>query len=126
MPYSNLMNPLESNSELTIKKLHQGFSYIKESTASNLEGLHHSHWNTLIKDDNAFEPYALMIMFTFKFCEPPDALTHAHQVMLGKDDPGTPIKLNCIHCIQLVCATLNMGFRIIWGHKMLKCTTTHG
>jgi hypothetical protein len=26
---------------------------------------------TLIKDEDAFEPYALMIMFAFKFGEPP-------------------------------------------------------
>ena len=45
--------------------------------------------------------------------------------MLGKDDPGTHIKLNHIHHIQLVCATLNMGFCIIWGHKMLKQAAAH-
>jgi hypothetical protein len=58
-------------------------------------------------------------MFAFKFGEPPDAWTNAMQVMLGKDDPGTPIKINHICQIQLVCAAMNMGFQIIWGHEMM-------
>ena len=48
------------------------------------------------------------------------------QVMLGKDDPGEPIKINCIWRIQLICAAMNMGFRIIWGHEMMKHATWHG
>jgi hypothetical protein len=71
MAHSNPANLIETDSKLTIDKLKTGFSYIKESTSSNPDGLHHGHWKTLIKDDDAFEPYALMIMFAFKFGEPP-------------------------------------------------------
>jgi hypothetical protein len=125
MAHSDPTNPLESDSELSIEKLRQGFSYIKESTSSNPVGLHHGVWKTLIKDKDAFEPYALMIMFAFKFGEPPDVWTHSQQVILGKDNPGEPIKINRIRWIQLVCAAMNMGWRIIWGHEMLKRAARH-
>ncbi len=120
MAHSDPMNPIESDSELTIEKLKEGFSFIKESTASNPDGLHHGIWKTLIKNHDAFELYALMIMFAFKFGEPPDTWTNAMQVMVGKDDPGEPIKIHHIWRIQLVCTAMNMGFQIIWGHEMLK------
>jgi hypothetical protein len=94
MAHSNPANPIEIDSELTIEKLKTGFSYIKESTSSNPDGLHHGHWKTLIKDDDAFELYALMIMFAFKFGELPDTWTSSHQIILGKDSPGEPIKIN--------------------------------
>jgi hypothetical protein len=94
MAHSNPANPIEANSELTIDKLKTGFSYIKESTSSNPDGLHHGHWKMLIKDEDAFKPYALMIMFAFKFGEPPDAWTSSHQIILGKDSSGKPIKIN--------------------------------
>jgi hypothetical protein len=126
MAHPDPNNPIKTGSDLTIKKLKDGFLIIKESTASSPEGLHHSVWKTLIKDDDAFEPYALMIMFAFKFGEPPDAWTNAMQVMLGKDDPGTPIKINHICWIQLVCAAMIMGFRIIWGHEMMLRASRHG
>ena len=126
MAHLDPTNPIESDIELMIDKLHEGFSYVKESTASNPDGLHHGHWKTLIKDNNAFEPYAPMIMFAFKSGKPPNAWTSAHHVMLGKDDPGHPIKINHIRHVQLVCAALNMGFRIIWGHEMMKRATKHG
>jgi hypothetical protein len=87
MAHLNPANPIEADSELTIDKLKTGFSYIKESTSSNPDGLHHGHWKTLIKDEDAFEPNALMIMFAFKFGEPPDAWTSSHQIILGKDPP---------------------------------------
>jgi hypothetical protein len=80
----------------------------------------------LIKDEDAFEPYALMIMFAFKYGEPPDVWTNSHQIILGKDNPGEPIKINQIHQIQLVCAAMNMGCRIIWGHEMLKRAVQKG
>jgi hypothetical protein len=96
MAHSNPANRIEADSELTIDKLKTGFSYIKESTSSNPDGLHHGHWKTLIKDKDAFEPYALMIMFAFKFGEPPDTWTSSHQIILGKDSPGEPIKINQI------------------------------
>lgn len=126
MAHPDPTNPIETGSDRTIEKLKEGFSFIKESTASSPEGLHHGVWKTLIRDDDAFEPYALMIMFAFKFGEPPDAWTNATQVMLGKDDPGTPIKINRIRRIQLVCAAMNMGFRIIWGHEMMMRASRHG
>jgi hypothetical protein len=94
MSHSNPINPIEADSKLTIKKLKQGFSYIKESTSSNPEGLHHGIWKILIKDKIAFELYALMIMFAFKYGEPPDVWTNSHQSILGKDNPGKPIKIN--------------------------------
>jgi hypothetical protein len=90
MAHSNPTNPIESDSKLTIKKLKEGFSFIKESTTSSPNELHHGVWKTLIKDEHTFEPYAVMIMFAFKFGEPPDAWTNTMQVMLGKDDPGEP------------------------------------
>jgi hypothetical protein len=65
-------------------------------------------------------------MFAFKFSEPPDAWTNSHQVLLGKDDLREPIKITQIRQIQLVSATMNMGCRIIWGHKMLKRAAHHG
>jgi hypothetical protein len=68
----------------------------------------------------------LMIMFAFKFGELPDAWTNATQVMLGKDDPGEPVKINHIRQIQLVCAAMNMGFCMIWGHEMMKRATQYG
>jgi hypothetical protein len=37
-----------------------------------------------------------MIMFAFKFSEPPDAWTNSHQVLLGKDHLGEPIKITQI------------------------------
>jgi hypothetical protein len=72
MSHSDPNNPITSDSELTIEKLKQGFSYVKESTSSNPEGLHHGIWKSLIKDEDAFEPYALMIIFAFKYGEPPN------------------------------------------------------
>jgi hypothetical protein len=116
MSHSDPNNPIMSDSKLTIEKLKQGFSYVKESTSSNPEGLHHGIWKSLIKDEDSFEPYALMIIFSFKYGKPPNVWTNSHQIILGKDKPGKPIKINQIRCIQLVCAAMNMGCRIIWGH----------
>jgi hypothetical protein len=59
MAHLNPANLIEADSELTIDKLKTGFSYIKESTSSNPDGLHHGHWKMLIKDKDAFKPYAL-------------------------------------------------------------------
>jgi hypothetical protein len=50
MAHSNPANPIEADSELTIDKSKTGFSYIKESTSSNPDGLHNGHWKMLIKD----------------------------------------------------------------------------
>ncbi len=120
MAPSDPTNPLKPESKLSIKKLHEGFSYMKESTSLNPAGLHRGVWKTLIRDEDAFEPYALMIMFAFKFGEPPHVWTNSQQVILGKDDPGKPIKIYCIHWIQLVCAAMNISCHIIWGQEMLK------
>jgi hypothetical protein len=87
MSHSDPTNPIKADSKLTIEKLKQGFSYIKESTSSNPEGLHHGIWKTLIKDEDAFELYALMIMFAFKYGEPPDVWTNSHQIILGGRQP---------------------------------------
>jgi hypothetical protein len=125
MAHSDPLNPLISDSELTIEKLKLGFRYIKESTGSNPEGLHHGHWKSLIQDDEAFEPFALMIMFAFRWGEPPDTWKNALQVILPKDDPTEPIKSTRIRRIQLVCAGMNMGFRIIWGHEMMQRATMY-
>jgi hypothetical protein len=45
---------------------------------------------------------------------------------LGKDEPGKPIKINWICQIQLICAAMNIGCRIIWGHEMLKQVVRKG
>jgi hypothetical protein len=92
MAHFDTSNPLTTDSELMIKKLNLGFRYIKESTGSNPKGLHHGHWKLLIQDDEAFEPFALMIMFAFGWGEPPDAWKNALQVILPKDNPTEPIK----------------------------------
>lgn len=82
MAHSDPSNPLQSDTELTVEKLKEGFSYVKESTSSNPEGLHHGHWKSLIQDDDAFEPFALIIMFAFKWGEPHAACENALQIVL--------------------------------------------
>jgi hypothetical protein len=72
MAHSNPNSPISSESELTVEKLKQGFLYIKESTASSPEGLHH----------------AQMIMFAFKLAEPPKTRPHVHQVIIRKTSQG--------------------------------------
>ncbi len=108
------------------QSLQHGILYIKERTSSNPKGLHHGKWKALIKDNDTFKPYALMIMFAFKYGKSPDIWTNSHQIILGKDTLGKLIKINQIHQIQLVCAAMNMGCRIIWGHEMLKCAVQKG
>jgi hypothetical protein len=67
-----------------------------------------------------------MIIFAFKYGEPPDVWTNSHQIILGKDEPGEPIKINRIRHIQLVCVAMNMGCRIIWGREMLQRAVRQG
>jgi hypothetical protein len=67
-----------------------------------------------------------MIIFAFKYGKPPDVWTNSHQIILDKDEPGKPIKINQIRCIQLVCAAMNMGCHIIWGHEMLQQAVRQG
>jgi hypothetical protein len=57
MAHSDPANPIEPDSELTIEKLKEGFSFIKESTALSPNGLHHGVSKTLIKNDEAFKLY---------------------------------------------------------------------
>jgi hypothetical protein len=92
MAHSNPSNVLTSDSELTIEKLKEGFGYIKQSTGSNPEGLHHGHWKSFIQDEYAFKPFTLMIMFAFRWAKPPEAWKNALQVILPKDDRSEPIK----------------------------------
>jgi hypothetical protein len=120
MSHHDPPNTLTPDSQLTIEKLRDGFKQVKESTSSNPEGLHHGHWKSLIYDDKAFEPFALMIMFAFRWGKPPKVWANSLQICLPKDEPNMPIRINLIRHIQLVCAALNMGFRIIWGHKMMQ------
>jgi hypothetical protein len=61
-----------------------------------------------------------MILFAFKFREPSEVWTTSHQVLLGKDNLGEPIKITQIRQIQLVSAGMNMACHIIWGHEMLQ------
>jgi hypothetical protein len=93
MSHSDPQNPISSNSELTTEKLCIGFNFIPESTSSGADCFHHGIWKTLIKDDKAFNPYAVINLFAFKFGQPPEAWTTSHQVLLGKDDLGEPIKI---------------------------------
>ena len=44
MMHHDPSNPLTSESKHTLEKLKEGFSFVKESTASNPKGLHHGHW----------------------------------------------------------------------------------
>jgi hypothetical protein len=93
MSHHDPTNPTNSNSCLTIEKLKEGFSYVKESTSSNPEGLHHGHWKSLIQDDAVFKPFVLMIMFAFRWGEPPNVWSNSLQICLPKDDPNTPTKI---------------------------------
>jgi len=115
MAHPDPYNPISSNYLLTLDDRKERFSFIKESTSSAPNGLHHGHWKTLICDDNAFKPFSLMIMFAFRWGE----LENALQIILGKDEPGEPIRSTRTCQIQLVCAGMNMGFHQIWGHAML-------
>jgi hypothetical protein len=96
MSHHDPPNALTPDSRLTIKKLRDGFKRVKESTSSNPEGLHHGHWKSLIYNDEAFEPFALMIMFAFRWGEPPKVWANSLQICLPKDEPNTPIRINRI------------------------------
>ncbi len=82
MAHYNPNNPMQASSQLTIPKIKTVFKFVKESTSSNWEGLHHGHWKSLIHNDDALEPFALMIMFAFHWVNhqnvgefPPDLFT---------------------------------------------------
>jgi hypothetical protein len=119
MSRPNSSIPVEDQGSLSLEQLRKGFLMLKEGTASSPEGLHHGHWKTLAANEEAFKPYGYMIMFAFRWAEIPKAWQTAVQVCLGKD-PGEPTKTTRIRRIQLVAAAMNMGFRIIWGHEMMK------
>jgi hypothetical protein len=87
-------NPMGASSQLTIPKIKTGLKFIKESTSSNPEGLHHGHWKSLIHDDAALKPFVLMIMFAFHWGEPPKMWENSLQICLPKDEPNLPIKIN--------------------------------
>jgi hypothetical protein len=112
-------NPMGASRQLMIPKIKNGFKFVKESTSSNPEGLHHGHWKSLIHDDDALKPFVLIIMFAFHWGKPLKTWESSLQICLPKDEPNLPIKIIRIHWIQLVPAALNMGFQIIWGHEMM-------
>jgi hypothetical protein len=78
---------MRASSQLTIPKIKTGFKFVKENTSSNPEGLHQGHWKSLIHDDDALKPFALMIMFAFQWGEPPKTWENSLQICL-------PIKIN--------------------------------
>jgi hypothetical protein len=129
MAHTDPSNSLTSDSELTIKKLQIGFQYINENTGSDHKGLHHGHWKLLIQDDEAFEPFALMIMFAFCWDEPPNAWKNALQVILPKDNTTKPIKSTQMQNAMMLYNHLsNVQFGTRRGHMslstvLLKCTS---
>jgi hypothetical protein len=94
MAHYDPKNNMQASSQLTIPKIKTGFKFVKESTSSNPEGLHHRHWKSLVHDDDALEPFALMIMFAFQWGEPPKMWENSLQICLPKDEPNLPIKIN--------------------------------
>lgn len=119
MSRPNSAVPVEDQGSLSLEQLRKGFLSLKEGTSSSPEGLHHGHWKTLAADEEAFKPFGYMIMFASRWTEIPTAWQTAVQVILGKD-PGEHTKMTRIRRIQLVSAAMNMGFRMIWGHEMMK------
>ena len=124
MRHDDPCNPPELNCDLTVDDLKQGFKNIKESTSSSPSGLHHGHWKTFLQDDTIFDIYAAMIIFSFKWGVPPEPWEKAVQCLIEKD-AGRP-RINRLRRIQLLDAAMNMGFRIIFGHRMLKLAERTG
>ena len=65
MSYVNPTNLPEFDCTLMVPDLHEQFEKVKESTASSPTGLHYGHWKMLSKDEDTFEPFAMMISFAF-------------------------------------------------------------
>jgi hypothetical protein len=113
------------NCELTVEELRDGFKAVKESTASSPGGLHYGIWKTLISDETIFEPFALMIIFAFRWSVVPVMWEKVVQIILAKD-VGQRTKITRIRRVQLLDAGLNMGFRILFGHRMLQAAKKLG
>ena len=124
MSYQDTSNPLEFDCTITVNQLKEQFKVAKESTASSRNGLHYGHWKILLQDDNGLFPYASMICFAFKWGVPTKAWEMVVQPVLKKDQ-GSP-KITRLWWIVLFNATMNMGFRIIFGHCMMKMATKMG
>ena len=80
----------------------------------SLNGLH----------DDTFFPFASMISFAFKWGMPPKAWEMAVQPILEKDQLSP--KITRLHHIVLLDAAMNMGFKIIFSHHMIKMATKMG
>ena len=124
MSYQDPSNLPEFDCTITVAQLKEQFKSAKESTASSPNGLHYGHWKTLLWDDDIFFPFASMISFAFKWGVPPKAWETAVQSVLEKDQ-GSP-KITWLRWIVLLDAAMNMGFRIIFGHRMMKMATKMG
>ena len=124
MRYQDTANPPESDCTINVNQLKEQFKSAKESTTSSPNGLHYRHWRTLLGDDDAFFPFASMISFSFKWGMPPKAWETAVQPILEKDQ-GSP-KITRLCHIVLLDAAMNMGFRIIFSHHMMKMATKMG
>lgn len=121
MMYQNPNCPPGFDCTITIEQLLEQFKKAKESIASSPKGLHYGHWKTLTQNPDAFFPYASMICFAFKWGIPPTTWETAVQPLIEKDQ-GSP-KINRLRRIVLLDAGMNMGFRIIFGHRMMKMAT---
>ena len=89
MRYINPANPPEFDCTLTGPDLREQFKKVKESTASSPTGLHYGHWKMLRKDEDTFEPFAMLISFAFQWGIPPRAWETTVQPVLEKDK-GSP------------------------------------
>ena len=118
MRYEDPTSPAEFNCNLTMEQLKTGFRNAKESTASSPTGLHYGIWKSLLHDDDLFKPFGSMIQFAFQWGVPPKQWECIVQPLLEKD-PGDP-KVTRLRRISLVDSAMNMGFRIIYGHRMMK------
>ena len=103
MAHHDPSNPLSSESKLTLEKLKEDFSLVKESTALNPEGLHHGHWKSLIQHNDTFKPFGLMIMFAFSWAEPLAAWENALQICLPEDAPGKPLYMDLMYPTCMCC-----------------------
>jgi len=124
MSYDNPSQPTKFDCTLTLDQLKDGFKRVNESTASSPTGMHYGIWKTLLKSEKLFRPYGNMIAFAFQWGVPPKQWEYLIQPIIEKD-PGSP-KVTRLQRISLVDAAMNMGFRIIFGHRMMKAATKNG
>ena len=78
----------------------------------------------LRKDEDTFEPFAMMISFAFRWGVSPMAWETMVQPVLEKDK-GSP-KITQLQWIVLLDAGMNMGFWTIFGHQMMKMASKMG